>query len=352
MSESTEISVPRFNPKTGSKYAIGLPEQRNWRAERHVFRQHTVDAVQAALACRRPLLVRGEPGTGKSQLARAVASELKWPFIYRVLNGRTECEDLLYQFDAVARLAQAQVAGAAGREGGRTDLDPLNYVIPGVLWWAYNWDTAREQAERARKFCGEACEIHSPPLRWKQGVKKGVVVLIDEIDKAESEVPNSLLEGLGTSGFQVPHGGGFVSLPPGFTPPLVIVTTNEERELPPAFLRRCLVLNLWLPDEDPLHRDQDEAALKKLVESEILEYSKAHFEGAISEEVFAMAFEQWWADRRAAGREDPRPGLAEFLDILRALHEMHPGDAAAQEALLKRIHPYILGKHQQRGLAR
>jgi len=332
--------IPQFAPAIDRR--LDLPALRNWRPERHVFKPHTRAAIQAALACQRPLLLLGEPGLGKTQLARAAAEVLGWPLVYQVVNGRTECEDLLYRFDAVARLARAQVAGrthiaTSNPSPTGDELDPLNYVVPGVLWWAYAWTAAADQSKRASGFCGEAVDAWRKPDDWQQDSRQGVVVLIDEIDKADSEVPNSLLEGLGTVGFQVPHGGGFVSLPHGYVPPLVIVTSNEERDLPPAFLRRCCILRLELPE--------GELELKQ----EILSYAEVHFDATdVPLDVREAVFDQWLKDRRSASGDDPRAGLAEYLDMLRALHEMHPGDGKKQRDLFEETHPYILGKHKQR----
>lgn len=333
--------IPRFTP-VAEKHSE-LPKLRNWLPEKHIYTPQTCAAVQAALACRRPLLLLGEPGLGKTQWARAAAHVLGWPLIYQVVNGRTECEDLLHRFDAVARLARAQVAGRPRTSGSAAtpedELAPLNYVQPGVLWWAYHWASAKAQAERAKEHCGGGEAWEALP-GWEQGEKQGVVVLIDEIDKAEAEVPNSLLESLGTVGFQVPHGGGFVALPDGCVSPLVIITSNEERELPPAFLRRCVVMRLSLP------ADPEE------LRSELLGYAEVHFGKAtgtatISLRMRETVFAQWKADREQARGDDPRPGLAEYLDMLRALADMYPGDEEAQARLFKQSQRYILGKHAQ-----
>lgn len=117
----------------------------------HVFDQASVDAVNAALAARRPLLVRGEPGTGKSQLARAAAAGLGRAFVSTVIDARSESRDLLWAFDAVARLAEAQVQGALpGRDEAqvRASLREERFLAPGPLWWAFDWRGAEAQAAK------------------------------------------------------------------------------------------------------------------------------------------------------------------------------------------------------------
>jgi len=136
-----------LNVSPGSKYELAcsgsMPEQV------HVFEESAIDAVNAALAARRPLLVRGEPGIGKSQLARAAAAALGRAYVSCVVDARTESRDLLWQFDAVTRLAEAQLAHAGHEtaEAVRGRLAVRYFVIPGPLWWVFNWESARSQAE-------------------------------------------------------------------------------------------------------------------------------------------------------------------------------------------------------------
>jgi MoxR-like ATPase len=124
----------------------------------HVFDRREIEAVNAALAARRPLLVRGEPGIGKSQLARAVAKAMGRAFLQHVVDARTESRDLQWHFDAVARLADAQLMGALGRGEGQDETQALDesqapvrardrlaiqhYIHPRALWWAFDWDSA------------------------------------------------------------------------------------------------------------------------------------------------------------------------------------------------------------------
>ena len=134
----------------------------------HVFAQDDIDALNAALAAERPLLLRGEPGVGKSQLALAAAMSLERAYLQHVVDARTEARDLLYRFDAVARLADAQLIGALGSadpedaKATRRALDVERYLQPAVLWWALNWQDARGQAKTAK------LAAPGSTLRWIQ----------------------------------------------------------------------------------------------------------------------------------------------------------------------------------------
>ena len=120
----------------------------------HVWDRREIAAINAALAAKRPLLVRGEPGIGKSQLARAAAKSLGRTFVPCVVDSRTESRDLLWHYDAVARLADAQLMGALrcaddkgeGTESAKTQLAVRNYLQPRPLWWAFDWLNALAQA--------------------------------------------------------------------------------------------------------------------------------------------------------------------------------------------------------------
>lgn len=324
------MNLPDFNPDLNK--ALSLPTREGLPTAVHCFDKMSVLAVKAALATRRPLLVRGDPGTGKSQLARAVAVQLGWPLVYEVVSQRTECHDLLYHFDAVARLAQAQVLGCR-KSDDPTDwhkaMAEANFLRPGVLWWAFDWVSAAQQADRIG--------LAQPPTPTTWSVEKkhaGVVVLIDEIDKAESDVPNGLLEALGNGCFQVPiplpvEGDATVTARSqtvslvGHTPPLVVITTNEERQLPPAFLRRCLVLKLDLPKD------------KKDLIDHFVHLGKVHSStDRIDDTVLRKAAEKLVEARLQPGEVGFRPGLAEYLDLVRALAELAPHDPTGQLNLL------------------
>lgn len=195
-------------------------------------------AVNVALATRRPLLVRGPSGTGKSSLARSVADILGRRFYEYVVTSRTQARELLWQVDLLRRLHDAQAAK------GELAEDYRPYVIPGVLWWAFDEASAREQ--RSRSAPGRPLDELDP----NQGQPaQRAVVLIDEIDKADPDTPNNLLVPLGSLQFQVEETGQLVTTA-SERAPLLIITTNDERELPLAFLRRCVELKLGFPDRE------------------------------------------------------------------------------------------------------
>lgn len=321
----------------------GVPEQY------HQFDTTSAMAVRAAISACRPLLVRGEPGVGKTQLAYAAARKLKRPLVQTVVDSRTESRDLMWSFDPVRRLADAQLEAtiAAIDRSPENDSEATNdsssetvsrekalrrrirrrlkisrYVEPGPLWWAFDWENAVGQARQ----CGVQPEV----VPEYASIVEGVVLLIDEIDKADPDVPNGLLEALGASQFR----------PPGFrdpvqataSPPLVIITTNEERTLPDAFLRRCLVLQLRLP-EPPAE-----------LESLLMERGRIHFpeiDGQAT--VFADAARIVVDDREKLKKrgQRPLPGQAEYLDLLRAVIRMTDDDAE-RKRLLTEIREFTL----------
>jgi len=338
---------------------LPLPSTPQGPEQVHCFEQREIDAVHAALAARRPLLLRGEPGVGKTQLAKAVALDLRRVLLSQVIDIRTEARDLLWHFDAVGRLADAQLRGAlpASTQGQGTDIDqdaaqpasadqalstgrnkPLadlstmlpralavdNYLHPRALWWAFHWTDALARAKRL--------ELPTPPIMQDCDPANGAVVLIDEIDKAEVDVPNGLLEALGDGCF-TPQGMTEPICIQGEAP-LVIITTNEERALPDAFLRRCLVLYLSLP-----------TGATELTEH-LIRRGRAHFP-EVEEQVLHEAAEQLIDDRTRARQQRlrPLPGQAEYLDLVRAVTQL-ASDTEAQVDLLKRLRPYVLAKHQ------
>lgn len=279
----------------------------------HRWSEAEIDALTLAWAARRPLLVRGEPGIGKTQIARAVAAHCGWKLHSETIHPRFDPEHLIARFDAVRRLADAQ----ARRLGA-----DRNYWRPGPLWCAYDWNGAQ------RFIFGDKSPSEAEP--------RSHVILIDEIDKADGDLPNSLLELLGQRSLQfeplqLQLGGPEKSLP------LVIITTNEERELPAAFVRRCVVLNLSAPSD---------------YRAWLIARGRTHYPGddrSIADDVLERAADQLVEDRTAMEHADlPPPGAAEYLDLLAALHSLAPNDPATQLRLLDRLGAYAYIKHSDR----
>ncbi len=295
----------------------GLPETH------HIFSREEIGAVNAALAIGRPLLVRGEPGTGKTQLARAVAQKLGRPYVQQTMDSRTETRDPLYRLDAVARLAHAQVSRGSAADVAKA-LALERFIAPGAMWWALNWAAAKGMHHQT----GVPCLISDCDRKTAPG---GVVALIDEIDKADPSVPNALLEALAHQRFQV-EGVGEVARAKGQQQPLVLITTNDERALPRAFVRRCMVLRLLLPEDPGKLRDH------------LVIRARAHHDDA-DEAILRLAAEQLIADRAAAkeGKYMP-PGLAEYLDLVSVV--VTSGlDYAGQKKLLADVRLFTFLKH-------
>jgi MoxR-like ATPase len=180
--------------------------------------------------------------------------------------------------------------------------------------------------------------LNSLPLaqRHEQDPKNGVVVLIDEIDKGEADVPNGLLEVLGAGEFTIPGRAEPIRLKEGVEPPLVVITTNEERMLPDAFVRRCIVLTLRLPSDT-----------KELI-AHLVARGRAHFDTAnVSDAVLEQAAILLAADRKTAQERKlrPLPGQAEFMDLVRAVIDLAGPKKVAQQACLDRIAQFVLRKH-------
>ena len=210
---------PKFKPppEINCSESITLISEENRPEQYHQFERKSALAIRAALGAKRPLLVRGKPGVGKTQLAAAAAKVLKRPLVSRVVDSRTEARDLLWEFDAVMRLAEAQIAAAVepvvDSQNRRQDDHPgdisqdrrnvikqlrkrlsvRRFLRPGPLWWAFDWKSALKQA----RLSGSPV----PTLDPAADPENGCVVLIDEIDKADTDVPNGLLEALGSGEF-------------------------------------------------------------------------------------------------------------------------------------------------------
>lgn len=330
---SHPIESPLYLPATGS-----------WPQSWYLLDQRTKDAIALAEACGRPLLVRGQPGTGKSDLARAAAEYLGRAFVYEVITARTEPQELQWRFDTIARLADAQAkgAGACNTSEPADPGQPLHYVSPGVLWWALDWGNAEDYL---KKHCKTASQRPDRELTLLEGTasqqqragEKGCVLLLDEIDKADSDLPNSLLEVLANSSFRLPWGTHEIK-PSAQTRPLIIITTNEDRELPPAFVRRCLALRIdpgaefedWIKERAKVHyREKAEDP-----------GPRPFLEPAVLNEAARLLTEE----RKNLPADGPRPGLAEYLDLLRGLATLAPDDPEGQMGWLKRVYEFAYRK--------
>ena len=200
--------------------------------EQYVVTKDLMMAVNAAVTLERPLLVKGEPGTGKTQLAAEVAAGLGKPLLQWHIKSTTKAQQGLYEYDAVARLRDSQL-------GDPRVKDIANYIVPGTLW--------------------EAFESEQQP-----------VLLIDEIDKADIEFPNDLLRELDRMEFYVYETRRLVS---ARYRPIMIITSNNEKELPDAFLRRCFFHYIRFPDTETMERivEVHHGGLKKALLKEALE---------------------------------------------------------------------------------
>lgn len=216
-------------------------------------------AVNAAVTLERPLLVKGEPGTGKTELARQVSASLGLPMIEWHIKSTTKAQQGLYEYDAVSRLRDSQLGDARVQ-------DVANYIKKGKLWQAF-------------------------------GADGKVVLLIDEIDKADIEFPNDLLQELDRMEFHVYETGETVK---AIHRPIVIITSNNEKELPDAFLRRCFFHYIRFPDID---------TMRQIVE--------VHHPG-IKSELLTTALTQFYELRETAGLKK-KPSTSEVLDWLKLL---------------------------------
>jgi MoxR-like ATPase len=186
-------------------------------------------AIDIAIATGRPLLLGGPTGCGKSSLARFTARRLAWRFYEKTITSMTQARDLQWEVDHLRRLNDAQAKRL------RSDYTP--YIKPGLLWWAMNRTSATQQAHTYGPACKEPNLGADHPR---------AVVLLDEIDKADPDVPNNLLVPLGSFHFQIEETSAEIELDRKHSP-LIIITTNGERELPAAFLRRCVQLYIDPP---------------------------------------------------------------------------------------------------------
>ncbi|MDR7125060.1 MoxR family ATPase [Pseudotabrizicola sp. 4114] len=246
-------------------------------------------AVNAAVTLQRPLLVKGEPGTGKTELARQVAASLGMDLIEWHVKSTTKAQQGLYEYDAVSRLRDSQLGEARVH-------DVSNYIRRGKLWQAF---TAPER----------------------------VVLLIDEVDKADIEFPNDLLQELDRMEFHVYETGETVR---ALHRPVVIITSNNEKELPDAFLRRCFFHYIRFPDPETLR------AIVSL-----------HFPG-IKEALLTTALTQFYEIRETPGLKK-KPSTSEVLDWLKLLlaEDLAPEDLRRDaKSALPRLHGALLKTEQ------
>ncbi len=227
--------------------------------ESYIAEEDLTVAVNAAVALERPLLVKGEPGTGKTELARQVAGALGLDMIEWHIKSTTKAQQGLYEYDAVSRLRDSQL-------GSDKVGDVRHYIKQGKLWQAF-----------------------VAPRR--------TVLLIDEIDKADIEFPNDLLQELDRMEFHVYETGETVR---AAERPIVIITSNNEKELPDAFLRRCFFHYIRFPDAD---------TLKKIIE--------VHHPG-IKDALLTAALTRFYEIRETPGLKK-KPSTSEVLDWLKLL---------------------------------
>ena len=216
-------------------------------------------AINAAITLQRPLLVKGEPGTGKTELAFQIAEALGLRLLQWTVKSTTRAAQGLYEYDAVSRLRDSQL-------GDERVHDIRNYIRPGKLWDAF---TSEER----------------------------VVLLIDEIDKADIEFPNDLLQELDKMSFDVTETGETIS---ARHRPIVVITSNNEKELPDAFLRRCFFHYIQFPDPETLHQIVD-----------------VHYPG-IKQDLVRAALTQFYEIREQPGLKK-KPSTSEALDWIRLL---------------------------------
>jgi MoxR-like ATPase len=247
-------------------------------------------AVNAAIALERPLLIKGEPGTGKTVLAYEIAKALDAPLITWHIKSTTKAQQGLYEYEAVTRLRDSQL-------GDERVKDVSNYIKHGKLWDAF------ESTERP-------------------------VLLIDEIDKADIEFPNDLLQELDRMEFYVYETNETIRAK---IRPVVLITSNNEKELPDAFLRRCFFHYIRFPDEETMRAIID-----------------VHYPG-IKQKLVAEALRIFYDMRKVPGLKK-KPSTSELLDWLKLLMVEDIDDAALKERdptkLIPPLHGALLKNEQ------
>lgn len=294
-------------------------------AAMYLLPRHARLALRLAWVRARPLLVVGEAGVGKSQLAAAVAKTWGVPLFRHVIQSGTQADDLIYQFDAVRRLADAQVLAATFKgdmrrvdEFVRKKLDIAKYLQHGVLWRAWQAPTLHQQRLLPPELI---------PAGWQP--QMGSVVLLDEIDKAPPDLPNNLLDVLDSGGFTLPLNGQRVEPGAGQPAPLIVITCNGDRPLPAPFLRRCVQLNLAFGEVGVSDADW------------LVQRGQAHLGKALDDAVLQAAAQQILQDRAARIDSPHRPGVSEYLDLIYAVQKL-AADTDARMALLKELGQFML----------
>jgi MoxR-like ATPase len=232
-------------------------------SQNYVATQDLMLAVNAAITLKRPLLVKGEPGTGKTMLAEEVAQALGMPLLQWHIKSTTKAQQGLYEYDAVSRLRDSQLSTV---DGGEKVKDINNYIVKGVLWQAFTAD-------------------------------EPIALLIDEIDKADIEFPNDLLRELDRMEFYCYETRELVKAK---NRPLVFITSNNEKELPDAFLRRCFFHYIKFPDGETMQQIVD-----------------VHFPG-LKKELLTAAMKTFYDVRNLPGIKK-KPSTSELLDWLKLL---------------------------------